>query len=542
MALFQLLNIPKSVRKVSPYISATEFENVVNNDLLCDWLSIVLPKKIDPHPLQSLFNKGIHHEAMIIEKLRKKMNLPLLKLSSLSTSREYTDLEHHSDLKMTMKAFQKGEPIIYSPYIACEKEELRGIPDLLVRSDYMKKYFNIDIPNSKQPSIFGDFYYIPIEIKYSQLHFDKSGKTLLNINRTKIYKTQLYVYSMILSYIQGVFSPCAFIIGKGEDSLINLGHIYFHTDDKEITKIFYNGIEWLRRVRKNAFEMDFCTDLLPNMKISHPLYDHEKKIVAEHYGEITEFWQCSIKHRFRLLDETNDQVYSWKDPKFDISLLDISKSYVDKVNSLIKINRGEVSPITKKISHDLYNWRVHSNEIYVDFETVGNEAENEESTIFLIGVWYKYNDTYQYKHFTANSLSCEKEIVLAFHDFWKEIGSPKIWHWYAEKTFWNRVCKKYDLNLYIEWNDLYKVFFEGNVFVKGCKNFKLKSYVNALLSLKKIKIDLPPKDCCNGLDALFLASEYYESKDLNILNSILLYNEFDCKSLFVLLDFIRKEL
>jgi len=91
------------------------------------------------------------------------------------------------------------------------------------------------------------------------------------------------------------------------------------------------------------------------------------------------------------------------------------------------------------------------------------------------------------------------------------------------------------------WIDLYKVFYEGNVAIKGCKNFKLKSYIKALVALNKIKIDLPV-DCCNGLDALFMGTEYYETKNVNVLNPILAYNEFDCKSLYVLLDFIRKKM
>ena len=85
-----------------------------------------------------------------------------------------------------------------------------------------------------------------------------------------------------------------------------------------------------------------------------------------------------------------------------------------------------------------------------------------------------------------------------------------------------------------------KVIFENNICVKGCKNFKLKSYIHALLSLGKIKINLPPEECSNGINALLLGCEYYENKNKNVLQPILVYNEFDCQSLYVLLEFIRK--
>ena len=69
MSLRLLLGLKASMKKErSPYISATEFDNFINNDLVCDWLSLVLPKKVDTHPLQSLFNKGIHHEAVVIDR------------------------------------------------------------------------------------------------------------------------------------------------------------------------------------------------------------------------------------------------------------------------------------------------------------------------------------------------------------------------------------------------------------------------------------------------------------------------------------------
>lgn len=550
MALSQLLNLKKSIpRRLSPYISATEFDNFINNDVVCDWLSIVLPKKLDKHPLQSLFNKGIHHEATLLDVLRRKLHLPLLKLSSLNTSRDYDDHTHKVDLKESIKAMRRGDTLIYSPFIASEKEELRGIPDLLVRSDYIEEYFDIiDVP--QEDSRFGHYYYIPIEIKYSSLHFDKSEKTLLNVNRTKMYKMQLCVYAKILADIQGVLPCCAFIIGKGTslcpDPFTALGHVYFQTRDYDINTLFYKGVEWLRDVRTNGHKWEFSPKLLPNMKVSHPLYDTEKKLIADHFGEITEFWQCSVKHRLNMLDHTADRIHSWRDPHFDTSLLGVNGAYLDKITRLFQINRGELgcTIYPPKIKHELFDWRDDASEIFVDFETVGNPDENEESTIFLIGVWHKRNGVFSYTRFLANAITpaSEKEIVISFHRFWLELGRPKIWYWYAEDGFWNKVCKKYDLVLNVIWVDLYKVFFDADVMVKGCKNFKLKSYVKALVAIGKLEIALPPAECCSGLDALFLGVEYYENKNKDVLQSILTYNEFDCKSLQVLLGFIRKEL
>ena len=532
----------KIIQPVSSYISATEFENVSNDDVICDWLSIVSPKKLERHPLQSLFAKGVHHEANVIEKLRKRLHLELPKLSSLTTSREYDEFYHKLDMKTTLECMKKGEPILYSAFIANKKEKVRGIPDLLVRSDYMEQYFNIEIPNAKESSVFGNFYYIPIEIKYSALHFDKTGMTLANIHRTRIYKTQLCVYTHILNEIQGTLPPCGFIIGKNDPDQLSLGHIYFQTTDKDINNLYYKGLDWLRNVKKNAKEMQFSTLLLPNMKVSNPLYDKEKEKIAEHLGEITQYWQCSLRHRYNMLNSTDDQIYSWKDQNFDSSLLRLPRTYNEKINLLLQINRGEIDPIyPKKMQNNLFNWRdTNVDECFIDFETVGDWNENEEITIFLIGVYYKKRYTY----FLADRISreSERENVLQFYKFWEKIGKPRAWNWYAEEGFWNRVCEKYNLQLKVNWVDLYKVFFENSVCVKGCKNFKLKSYVRSLHSMGKINIKLPPEDCCSGSDALFLGTEYYEEGNKEVLKPILIYNEFDCTSLYVLIEFIRKEM
>jgi uncharacterized protein YprB with RNaseH-like and TPR domain len=332
---------------------------------------------------------------------------------------------------------------------------------------------------------------------------------------------------------------CSFIIGKGRHD--NLGHVYF---DKDISQLFYKGLEWLQDLRKNAYkwkDYELIPRLLPNMKNNNPLYTKEKKLVSEYFGEITEYWQCSVKHRYNLLDKTNDSIYSWKEQNFDTSLLGVNKSYFEKIDLLFKINRGEIAPLyPKKIIYKLFDWRSPSDEMFVDFETVGNVDEGEESTIYLIGIWY-HNE---YTYFLADSIShdSEKKLVKSFYQYWTNMGKPKIWYWYAEDNFWNKASKRYNLSLPILWVDLYKVFYEGNVFIKGCKNFKLKSYVYSLKNLNLIKIDLPPENCCNGIDALFLGNEYYETRDHKILENILAYNKFDCQSLYVLLDFIRKNM
>ena len=56
---------------------------------------------------------------------------------------------------------------------------------------------------------------------------------------------------------------------------------------------------------------------------------------------------------------------------------------------------------------------------------------------------------------------------------------------------------------------MYKVFKDENFVVKGCKNFKLKSYIKSLISLGLINAEYQPDECKSGLDALVMAWKYY---------------------------------
>ena len=60
--------------------------------------------------------------------------------------------------------------------------------------------------------------------------------------------------------------------------------------------------------------------------------------------------------------------------------------------------------------------------------------------IFMIGVWYKKGNTWEYKRFTANKPTYNEEyrIMNEFASFVNKQGNPKLWYWCAEKRFWER--------------------------------------------------------------------------------------------------------
>jgi hypothetical protein len=257
------------------YVSATEFENYCGNDKIIDWFSVlsknyILDEDYKEHPLSFLFKKGSEYEDKIVNEIRSKTGLSLEKMTSVRTSREYKDpknksIEKYDRDRMYSKMFL-GEPIIYSGYLVDDEERLRGIPDLLIRNDYVSTLFDkCNFHINEYKSNFGNYYYIPVEIKFSTVTLQSDNKIKDSEDtRFLFYKTQLFTYCKILHNIQGVFPDNAFIIGKRTvlknkeivNSIDKPGFINYKTFDNHIVDVFYR-IGVVERRKKEWFKMEY---------------------------------------------------------------------------------------------------------------------------------------------------------------------------------------------------------------------------------------------------------------------------------------------
>jgi len=550
------------------WISATEFDAFCQNDPIIDWLSHHQKNSsiemTESTSLSFLFEKGREHEDAIVNILRLKTGLSLEKHSSLTTSRQYNDYNDKKDSERVIDSMRKGIPLIYSAYLSDHKEGLRGIPDLLVRNDYLSTLFEMNTPEVEDgSSYFGDYYYLPIEIKFSSLHLTSNGKYLLNSGRSSFYKTQLFVYCKLLENIQGFLPTSSLLIGKRtvmssgmvHHSLVYPGLVDYTNHDNNIVSSYQDGLRWLRRVKSVGLGWESTLDMIkknhlyPNMKSKDSIYHNDKKQIAESYGEITEIWQCSVKHREIAISKG---IYSWKDPNLTADVMNIPDSYKKEVDLFLKINRGELGDY-----HPLYLSKESrdklvgddSNEMFVDFETVRDSFDvescngdlNGQEWIFLIGVYYKG----VYRSFILSELTsdCEKEILINFLQYWKESGYPTCLYWYAEHEFMRRALIRHpslEVNRPIQWLDLHDVVRHEPFVVKGCKNFKLKSYVSALSHLGKIEIESPPETCGDGLNAMVIAwKHYFEDRNDKAMEDVISYNKFDCIALYKIKLFLK---
>ena len=218
------------------------------------------------------------------------------------------------------------------------------------------------------------------------------------------------------------------------------------------------------------------------------------------------------------------------------------------MENILKVNREDIDYYPQILLDQTF--KKVENEMFVDFEIVRDsfdiESYGDSEWMFLIGVRYKG----VYTQFIMNSLceTEEKRVIMEFYEYLSQNDFPKCWYWFAEVRFWNKAMERHKLDLKINWVDLYELFTKEGFAVKGSMNFKLKSYIKNLLKLNKINVPLPPDNCSDGISAMMIAWNYYESDESNKekyekeMRDVVYYNSLDCQYLDVMLTFARNNL
>ena len=157
----------------------------------------------------------------------------------------------------------------------------------------------------------------------------------------------------------------------------------------------------------------------------------------------------------------------------------------------------------------------------------------------MIGIgWYNENG-WNYKTFITKDLTLKEEenILIQFSNFIKSKNNPKLYYWSAEKQIYNK--KKLSLNETLNWCDLLKLFLNEPIVLKDCFNYKLKNIANTMYKNNMIDTVLE-SNCNSGLNSMIQINDYFTFKDENILKDVLKYNEFDCKVLWEIVNYLRQ--
>ena len=469
----------------------------------------------------------------------------------------YYDL---NNFNKTVDAINKHIPIIYQGMLINEENSTYGIPDLLILSTYINNVF----PNTIEDNelfINDKPYYFVIEIKNSTIKLDSKGKYVLNSGNLVVYKGQLCIYNQALNNILKINNTKTFLLGKqlANSEYYKLGLVDFNKDNN-YDKLISEGIDWLKQLEKNKKTWKLLPkpshpNLYPNMK---NLKDNEwrsvKNYLAEKMGELTSIWNIGIKNR--QIAHKN-KIYNWRNGKALSKNMGITGGKQIIVDSILKINRNKTKLISPdKIKCNINNWKnldENTLEFYLDYETVNKD---NETWIFMIGIGFTSpeNQDFEFRCFYMDELSYDSQQKI-FTDFWEYINEKSMklnktkqifCHWTkAEPIQYNKWAQIFLLpnKTFI---DLYDIFKNEPIVVKGAFNFSLKSIAKAMYNNKLIKTTWTESPCLSGLDALYWALQLYKNDNkLNIelqhiMNDIIQYNKVDCQVLFDIINYLRE--
>jgi hypothetical protein len=590
---------PIKKRKITDMISATSIRNYMLNDPLLDYLKEYNIKSLSDQPVHinkkhksnnnknNLFTdyimkSGVEFEEELINLIKKDHKV--IKVA------EFTQLKDVNKLNETIALMRNGEPIIYQGVLHNYDDNTYGLPDLIVRSDYINKLMNYQVIDKEEevtPAIkLGTkFHYKVIDIKHSTIQLRSDGIHILNSDNAPAYKGQLYIYTNALNKIQGVNINKAFIWGKKysyescnikyniTNFLNKLATINFDEVDFEYVEQTNNGVNWIKTLRDEGSSWSLLpipsrSEMFPNMKNDKDgIYHKVKKQLSENIDEITQVWNCGVKKRILAHSKF---VFSWRDLKFNSKLLNMDKgkigSTIDKILSINRQNKDKFRP--KKINYDRENWfNCKELEFYLDFETFNTNLDsiiqdgeiiNENNQyIFMIGVGYEKNKKWIFKSFVMKEKnnSSEEKMFIEFMDYINSVLKKenkekcKMYHWsHAEvgsyKNFKSRHAELEIIDNHISFYDLNKVFVNEPITVNGALNYSLKTIAKALKKNNLIKSTWDETSaCCTGLNAMILANNLYDSKasiDDPVMKEIIYYNEIDCKVLWEIHNLIKK--
>lgn len=493
----------------------------------------------------------------------------------------------------TMAEMAKGTHLIYQAYVVNRNNKTYGQPDLLIREDAFKTIFNSDHSFPPNTKFAHKYNYIIVDIKCSTLHLAANGINFHNNASIPAIKTQLCVYQHALNAMQNSNIMSAYILckkctntkypftNKNKSFSDNFGTIDFAQYDAQYVDVMNKGLEWLHQLYRHGSTWEVLpnpsvVELYPNTSVMNPRWDKVKRVISNTLCDITQIWHCGIKQQRIAYQQS---IKSWKDRRCTAKMLGF-KPGSDRyriVNEILRVNRGRNNMSKKKIQTNLFNWKEKNRlEFFVDFETINDITVVENMSpiidtavngaherIFMIGVAYRVPncDTLEYKSFIANNLTlCEECRVLdAFESFMVQLAKqydeiPNVYHWsHAEYVFLQRAQKRHQrcwhslMNDFV-WFDFLNVVRKEAIIIKGALSFSLKSIGNAMYRHGMIDINWAVSDCCNGLDAMVMAMDAYNSSNFKLnkhctpphqVLSIVPYNEIDCKMVDAVVQYLR---
>lgn len=510
-----------------------------------------------------IMNRGVEFEDSVYKMLLTKFGKDIVQISQ-----GHYDSTNPIMVQATIDAMNAHTPIIYQGVLWDSSLKIRGVPDLLVRIDYLAKLFQIcKTPDNIDVSRYNHLYVI-VDIKLSKLSLACNGIHILNSGSIPAYKGQLYLYNYMLGKLQGIEPSTSYILGRGteytskgttftEGLFQRAGCIDYDTFDNSYIARSFDAVNWLKRLNEHGSKWSInppsVPELYPNMcNTMDSEWNSVKKKIAYDIGEITSVWFCGVAQR-ELCHDLG--IMSWRDSRLDSKILGFKNERARIVDLMLTFNRSPSHKdvlIGDTIKDSKACIMIDSDyiELYIDFETINSfiadstvgsmpepTVESVDSTmIFMIGVGFdstvtnitlpehtvlKMQENWAFRTFTLHALEPfhEKTMIDVFVKWIKDIEmlngkTCRLYHWAdAERSQFISVIKRHSSK---DWDiiqprlfDLCKLFKEIPILVKGVFGFGLKDIGAAMYKLGMIDTTWDGS-IMDGMSAMLEAKKAYD--------------------------------
>ena len=576
-----------------PWIAPSNIKNYMINDPILDFLDIQSkPKKhrrfinkISKSTLPETFSDALKYQGKLFEEEVYSLLKARFKDKIVNVKGSLLPEHKYSKFKKTKKLLEKGVPIIYQGVLVDADQKRHGIPDLIVRTDYINKISRTPMhehdPN--QPH-----YYCIIDIKYSTLQLRADGAHLLSANWANYYKSQLFIYNECLAKLQKYNPNRAYVLGRqwtctamgiqyrGNECFDRLGVVDFTEADSHIPEQVKEAEHWIRDLREHHDQWSLTPYLNPSKTRSHDIqtgtyqlpidelypnmcnmrddpHQQTKLKLAHNIGEITTIWMCGPRQRANAHAKG---VFSWRDPRCTAELLGFSGKRAQIVNQILTVNRQDKHRMLPRQIKPSGWTDPNRIEFFVDFEALNGVIEDfeqfpvsqESTTVFMINVGYATKSGYKFKQFTAKDLTPDEErriftetIEFINHKSKQhKVNNPLLFHWGDYETIqWDRVSALHVLpKLQATWYNLHRVFLEEPIAVRDCFDYSLKSVVPALHSHGLIEHTWDTN--LTGKDSTSVALKHYRQGNSREWEEFKTYNQTDCRVLYDIITLLRE--
>lgn len=503
------------------------------------------------------------------------------------------DTRERAKVDATWRAMRDGVEIIAQGVLWNAETQTYGAPDLLIRSDVLRKIFpdNLSEAEARQgaPDLSSaDRHYRVVDVKFTTLDLLRDGHAASSHLK---YIVQVWLYNQALGRLQGITPSAGYLLGRrwkqgddrGASALERLARI--DRDSWSIAELALAACDWRRRLHADgttwrALPEPSVPELRPNMRHAEDQPWHGAKgQIARALEDLTMLPRVTPEKRSAA---ESRGICRWTDSRCCAAALGITGPSLEPlVDAVIAANHSDpdgplVFPDRVTVNEAL--WRECSPaEFYVDFETVSDLDEDfrafplagGQPLIFMIGCgwWSAAVDRPVWNHrvFTTPRLTLanERQIIedwlatmaAVCLERGTTLAEARVFHWSPAETStlvsaYNSAFERQGQPDWptIPWIDLLgRVVRQQPVTVRGAFGFGLKAIARAMHEHGLIQTSWSDS-ATDGLGAMVGAwSCDHEAARLGctmsalaLMREIEAYNEVDCKVMAEVLSYLRR--